>query len=122
MGAFPHCKEEKGKKHQGLLGGHRGRPSIMDSGRRLAAVEFTDALNPALHGFGVLLRILKALYFHLLLEMQADLVSGLDLWGWLPSPFPSSSTYGYIMLLGVLGKPQGKYRGIRLFGGWLIQH
>lgn len=59
----------------------------MDGGRRLAAVEFTDAVNPALHGFGVLLRVLKALYFHLLLEMQADLVSGLDLWGWLPARF-----------------------------------
>lgn len=72
---------------KGLLRGPQGIPSIMDGSRRLATVEFTDALDPAVHSFGILLRILKALYFHLLLETQTDPVSGLGLLGWLPTHF-----------------------------------
>lgn len=85
MGGPAVVMREKAGSIKELLRGPQGRPSIMDSSWRLATVEFTDALNPAVHSFRVLLRVLKALYFHLLLETQTDPVSGLGLLGWLPT-------------------------------------
>lgn len=88
-------------------------------------MELTDAFNPTVDGFRILLCILQALHLNLLLGTQTRICPKVALCtlklaarcshSWPPTSVPTcTSTYSHIVLLGVFCQPEREHRRVRL--------